>query len=198
MKVPRLPEVLVTPFHGFAILCGGALVASLLWPDPQIGRPLFLQALVFFQGILSLQVGDVEWGYGPVTAPKRLWRLFFFSLLALALVGPFLLVHRAETGASWFWFALSLLFLAAHGFVWSLVGHGLARVIRSDGLRFMAKYGGLVLAEFLPVVFGLPVSGFTTLVALWEGQKGGWPGLILCLGLGSGGALWWWSKHARS
>ncbi|MCS7240559.1 MAG: hypothetical protein NZ651_04870 [Candidatus Bipolaricaulota bacterium] len=195
MKIPLLPPALVTPFHGFAILSGGALLASLLWPDPSVGRALFLQALVLLQGILALQIGEAEYGYGPVAPLARLFRLFFFSSLAVLLVIPYLLVHRAETASTWVGFLSSLLFLLAHGFVWAGIGHALPRVVRSDGLRFLVKYGGLILVTVVPVFFALPVSGIFVLPALWEGRSDGWPGLALYLGLGGLSASWWWRKQ---
>ncbi len=196
-RPPLFPEALITPYHGFAILSGGALLVSLLWPDSQFGRSLFLQALVLLQGILSLQVGEAEHGFGPQPMGERLLRLLLWDLWALGLASPFLLVHRAETAASWPAVALSLGFLFVHGFVWSLVGYLLPRVVRSDGLRFFAKYGGLALAEFLPLGFGLPGSGLTVLLAFWEGHSGGWPGAGLYLGLGGLGTLWLLGKGRR-
>lgn len=198
MKIPAIPAALVTPFHGFALLSGAGLVASLLWPDPAASRSLFLWILVVLQGILSVQVGEAEHGYGPTAPAQRLWRLFFFTGLALGLATPFLLIHRTETGASWPSFLLSLLFLFAHGFLWTMVGHKLAAVIRSDGLRFLAKYGGLGLVTVVPVVFGIPLSGLNVLPALWENGTGGWPGLAIYLGLDGVGALWWWKGRKGS
>lgn len=198
-RLPNLPEALITPYHGFAILTGGALVLSLLWPDPQFGRSLFPQALVLLQGVLSLQVGEVEHGFGPLPAGQKLWRLLRFGLWALGLVGPFILIWRAETAVSWPALGLSLGFLSLHGFVWSLVGRWLPRVVRSDGLRFLAKYGGLTLAEFLPLGLGVPGSGIATFLAFWEGRSVGWLGAGLYLGLGGLGTLWiLWSERRRS
>lgn len=198
-RLPTLPESLVTPYHGFAILTGGALILSLLWPDPRFGRALFPQALVLLQGTLSLQVGEVEHGFGPLPAGQRLRRLLRFVLWALGLVGPFILIYRAETAASWPALGLSLGFLLIHGFVWSLVGHELPRAVKSDGLRFLAKYGGLALAEFLPLGLGFPGSGIATLLALWEGRSLGWLGAGLYLSLGGLGTLWiLWRERRRS
>ena len=184
MRLPKLPEALITPFQGFLILAGSGLVAALLWPDFSIRRVLFLHILTFLQGILALQVGEVEQGYGPVPAPRRLGRLALFNAWALLLMMPLLLVYRAETGAPWTAFLLALPFLYAHGLVWMRVGHGLAGLVRSDGLRFVLKYGGFLLVLFLPVVLAWPVSALTVLPALWEGRPSGWPGFLLYLGLG--------------
>lgn len=194
MKTPVLPPGLLTPFHGFVILSGGALLASLLWPDPLVGRSLFLQALVVLQGILALQIGEAEHGYGLVAPLARFLRLLFFSSLAVLLVTPYLLVYRAETAATWAGFSSSLLFLLGHGFVWEVVGHVLPRLVRSDGLRFLVKYGGLILVAIVPVFVGLPLSGISVLPALWQGRNDGWPGLALYLGLGGLSTLWWWRK----
>jgi len=197
MKIPALPSSLVTPFHGFAILCGAGLLAALLWPDPLVRRVLFLHVLVFLQGILSLQIGEAECGYGPLPLGARLWRLLFFSFLALALPLPFLLVYRAETAASWPSFLASLAFLFAHGFGWALVGYALAAVIRWEGLRFLAKYGGFFVASLVPVVFGWPITGLIVLPALWEGRGPGVLGLALYLSLSGVGGIWWWKKPRR-
>jgi len=198
MKIPVLPAALVTPFHGFAILCGAGLLAALLWPDPLVSRVLFLHILVFLQGILSLQIGEAEYGYGPLSLRARLGRLLFFSFLGLALALPFLLVYRAETAASWPSFFASLAFLFAHGFGWTLVGYALAVVVRWEGLRFLAKYGGFLVVSLIPVVFGWPASGLTVLPALWERREMGWLGLALYLGLSGVGVIWWWRKPKRS
>ena len=189
-REPLFHEALLTPYHAFVILNAGALVVSLLWPDPRFGRSLFLDALILLQGILSLQVGEAECGFGPRPPEKTLLRLLALGAMALVLVSPLVLVHRAETAATWPAVVLSLGFLLVHGFVWSLVGHGMPRVVRSEGLRFLAKYGGLALAEFLPLGFGLPGSGLATLRAIWEGHSAGWSGAVLYLGLGGLGALW--------
>lgn len=197
MRIPKLPEALLTPFQGFLILAGSGLVAALLWPDFMVRRALFLQILVFLQGVLALQVGEAERGYGPVPAKLRLLRLAFFNALAVFLVLPLLLVYRAETGASWSAFLLSFLFLCAHGLVWMGVGHGLAGLVRSDGLRFVLKYGGFLLALFLPVALAWPVSALTVLPALWQGGPSGWPGLFLYLGV-SGVTLGCWMRRSGS
>lgn len=197
MRLPALPPPLVTPFHGFAILSGAGLLVSLLWPEPALGRTLFLQILVFLQGILSLQIGEAERGYGVFPPCARLLRPFFFTSAALALSLPFLLVHRVETGADWPAFFLSLLFLLAHGFVWTSVGYGLPGVVRSEGLRFFVKYGGLVLASVLPVFFAPCVSGLWALPALWEGRGAG-AGLALYLGLSGVSTVWLWRRRKGS
>ncbi len=197
MRLPALPPPLVTPFHGFAILSGAALPVSLLWPEPTVGRTLFLQVLVFLQGILSLQIGEVERGYGGFRPHARLLRLFFFTATALALALPFLLVHRVETGSDWPAFSLSLLFLLAHGFVWTSAGYGLPAVVRSEGLRFVVKYGGLVLANVLPLFFAPFVSGLWVLPALWEG-RGAAAGLALYLGLSGVSIPWIWRGRRGS
>lgn len=197
MRIPKLPEGLVTPFQGFLILAGGGLVSALLWPDLEIRRVLFLQILAFLQGILALQVGEAEQGYGPLPPSQRLLRLMFFNILGVLLALPFLFVYRAETGASWTAFLLALLYLWAHGFVWMGVGHGLAGRVRSDGLRFVLKYGGFLVALFAPVVLAWPVSALTVLPALWEGEAQAWPGLGIYLGL-SGVSLGCWMRRSGS
>lgn len=196
MRLPRLPEALITPYHGFVILAAGGLLVALLWPDLQIRRVLFLQILAFLQGILAVQVGEAEQGYGPVPPRARLARLLAFHLLALALALPLLLVYRAETGVAWSAFLLALLFLGAHGFVWMAVGHALARGVRSDGLRFVLKYGGFLAALVAPVGLGWPVSALTVLPDLWEGKGQAWPGLFLYLGLSGVSALCWMRRRS--
>jgi hypothetical protein len=193
MKFPRLPENLVTPYQGFLILGTGGLLAALLWPDLQTRRTLFLQILAFLQGILAIQVGEAEHGYGPIQPRLRLARLAFFNFLALFLALPLVFVYRAETGAPWSGFLLATLFLSAHGFVWMGVGHGLAGLVRSDGVRFVVKYGGFILALFGPLFLAWPVSAFNVLPALWEGKTGGWPGFFMYLGL-SGVSLGLWMR----
>ncbi|MBC7221788.1 hypothetical protein H5T56_02205 [Candidatus Bipolaricaulota bacterium] len=197
MNLPKLPEALITPFQGFGILSGGALLAALLWPDFTIRRVLFLQILAFLQGVLAIQVGEAEQGYGPLPAVARFARLLFFDALSVLIVLPFLLVYLVETGTTWPSFLLSLLFLYAHGFVWMGAGHGLAGRIRSDGVRFVLKYGGLLLALFGPVVLAWPVSALIALPALWQGEGEGLWGLLLYLGL-SGVSLVWWMRGGRS
>jgi hypothetical protein len=113
-------------------------------------------------------------------------------------VAPFLLVYRAETGTGWREFFFSLLFLLAHGFVWAVGGYHLPAVIRSEGLRFLAKYGGVVLVTVVLAFFVPWVSGVFVLPTLWEGRAEGWPGLALYLGLGGMSALWSWRKPKRS
>lgn len=190
MRFPRLPEFLVTPVHGTTILAGVGLLASLLWPDPHIRRSLFLQVLVVLQGILAIQVGEGEHGYGPATPKIRLMRFLFFDALSLVLVLPLLLVHKAETGASWPAFLLALTFLALHNLVWICIGHGLARWIRFEALRFVLKYGGLLAVLFVPVFLACPISALTTLPALWDGEALGKVGLLLYLGISGVSVLW--------
>ncbi len=197
MKLPKLPESLVTPFQGFALLSGAAFLAALLWPDFTVRQVLFLQILPLLQGVLAIQVGEAEQGYGPATAFARLVRLLFFDALSVFLVLPLLFVYFAETGTSWPAFLLSALFLCLHGFVWMGVGHGLARGIRSDGLRFVLKYGGLLLALFGPVALAWPVTAVVALPALWRGEAEGVWGVLFYLGL-SGVSLVWWTKRGRS
>jgi len=193
MRFPRLPENLVTPYQGFLILGTGGLLAALLWPDLQTRRTLFLQILAVLQGILALQVGEAEHGYGPVPPRLRLARLAFFNLLAVFLALPLVLVYRVETGASWSGFLLATLFFGAHGFVWMGVGHGLAGLVRSDGVRFVLKYGGFILALLGPLFLAWPASALTILPALWAGKAEGWPGFFGYLGL-SGVSLGLWLR----
>lgn len=197
MRFPKLPEALVTPFQGFLILASGGLLAALLWPDLHIRRLLFLQILAFLQGVLALQVGEAERGYGPFPRRARLRRLSLFNALALLLALPLLLVYRAETGTSWPGLLLAALFLKAHGFVWMGAGYALAGWVRSDGLRFVLKYGGFLLALFAPVALAWPVSALALLPALWEGSGRAWPGLLLYLGL-SGVSLVCWMRREGS
>lgn len=197
MKLPRLPEGLVTPFQGFVILACTALLAALLWPDFSVRRVLFLQTLVVLQGIIAIQVGEAEHGYGPIPLFTRLARLLFFDALGVFLVLPLLLVYLGETRASWPAFLLSVLFLFGHGFLWMEAGYGLAGLIRSDGVRFVAKYGGFLLFTFAPLALAWPISALLILPSLWYGEPAGWRGLLLYLGL-SGVSLFWWMRRGSS
>lgn len=202
----RFSEGLVNAFHAFAILSGIAFVTTLLWPESPRGEVLafirqrfFPQAVAFFLGFLALQIGEAEFGYGAVPVGRRVRRLAGLVTLGLGLVLPFLLIHRVEAGLPWPPFLAILAFLVLYGLFWSLAGHAAAAAIQSDGLRFIARYGTLLVLNFLPGEFGIPISPFFVLGALWEGTSPGLWGLALYGGADAGALGWWiWKSQRRS
>ncbi len=202
----RIAESLVTPYHAFAILSGTAFTAAILWPaspaDPLgmlIRGPLLPITVGLLIGFLGLQVGEVERGYGPYSPGQRAGRLGALVGFGLALVLPFLFIHRVERGLPWIPFAGIVTFLYAYGLFWALVGLGLAAAVHSDGLRFVVKYGSYCACAFALALPGLPASPLTALGALWRGMGSGWWGLVLygALDLGAMGA-WLWAKRGSS
>lgn len=197
----RLSEDLVNPYQAFAILGATAFAAALLSPGAAAGTlggfvqgPLLPHAVGVLVGILGLQIGEAERGYGPCRPLRRAARLGGLVGFGLVLVLPFLLVHRVETGLGWLRFGGLLGFWWAYGLFWALAGHGAAAVVHWDGLRFVLKYGTLVVAILLPA--GLPVSPIATVGGLWTGTGGGWWGVALYGGLDIGAiGAWAWIRR---
>ncbi|MCX7750399.1 MAG: hypothetical protein N2320_02385 [Candidatus Bipolaricaulota bacterium] len=198
----RLPEALLTPYHGFAILSGAALVASLLWPEAEptaalsafMRGPFFLHAVAFLLGILALQVGEAEVGYGAYPPLRRAARLGGQPALGLGIVLPFLLLHRAEAALPWPEWGRAVGFLLLYGLLWSVVGYGTGVVVHWPGLRFAVKYG-IYLAAVLPPAS--PLSPFPALGGLWEGLTGWRFVLYGAVDLGVLGA-WTWTRRRSS
>lgn len=197
----RLPEGLLTPYHGFAILCGAALAASLLWPEGEptvsfggfMRGPFFLHAVAFLLGILALQVGEAERGYGSYPPGARFLRLAGHGVLGLGLVLPFLLLHRVEVALPWGLLGGAVGFLLLYGVFWAGVGYGMAAAVHWPGLRFALKYGSYLVAVLPP---GSPLSPFPWLAALWEGRVG-WGVLVYgALAVGALGAWAWMRKQS--
>lgn len=189
----RLVGELLTPYHGFAILSGVAFAASLLWPEGEptaalgafMRGPFFLQAVAFLLGILALQVGEAEGGYGAYPPLRRAGRLVAHGGLGLLLVLPFLLLHRVEVGLPWAALGGAVGFLLLYAAFWAVVGYGVAVAVHWPGLRFALKYGSYAAATLLP---GSPLAPFPGLAAL-GGEGVPW-GLLLygALALGALGA----------
>jgi len=182
--VARLAEGLVTPYHGCAILSGAALALSLVWPEAaptsEVGAfvrgPFFPGALAFLLGILALQVGEAERGHGAYPPLPRVGRLAAHVALGVALVLPFLLVHRVEAGVPWAALGGLLAFLLLYGLFWGLAGYGISAAVHWPGLRFALKYGSyLVVAFAFPTLTAL--SPFPAVGELW-GQAG-WRGVLV-------------------
>ncbi|MCR4392557.1 MAG: hypothetical protein NUV94_07355 [Candidatus Acetothermia bacterium] len=202
----RIPETLVNSYHAFVILVGLTFLTALVWPEPPAAGgvlealmrgPFFLDAVAFLLGVLALHVGEAEHGFGRAAPPCRALRMGALVLLGIALILPFLIVHRVEAGGGWGQLVLVVLFLFAYGLFWSLVGHAAAGKVKFDGLRFFVKYGGLIVLTFLPVVFGLPLSPFPVLAGLWEGTLTGAVGLLLYVAVDLGALGWWlWTRRA--
>jgi hypothetical protein len=205
--VARLSEGLVTPYHGFAILVGSAFAAAVLWPEsapptfgPLVRGPFLHQAMAFLIGILGLQIGEAERGFGPHRPLGRACRLAALVGFGLVLVSPFLLIHRVETALAWPRFAALVGFQFAFGLSWSLAGYALATVVHSDGLRFIVKYGCLLALVVLPALAGLPVSPIPVVGVLWAGEAAGLWGLAAYGGLSVGalGAWIWMSRRSST
>lgn len=199
----RFAEGLVTPYHAFAILSGTAFVAALLWPGsaPEaltavVRGPFLPQAVAFLLGLLALQIGEGERGYGAYSMGWRAGRLGGLVAFGLALVLPFLLVHRVEVGLPGVPFGGILLFLFAYGVFWALAGYGLGAAVHSDGLRFALRYGTFLVVVVLPGLAGLPVSPVVAVEKLWAGMAAGWWGIAIYGGLDIGvlGA-WSWAER---
>ncbi len=197
----RFSQDLVNPYHAFAILSGTAFAVTLLWPEsaPEaLSAPFFPHAVAFLIGFLGLQVGEAEHGYGPYSPGGRVARLVGLVALGLALILPFLLIHRVEAGLPWVRFAQILGFLAVYGLFWALAGYAAAATVHWDGLRFAIKYGSLLAVAFLPVLLGLPVSPFPTVSGLWAGASTGWWGLLLYGMMDAGAVGAWLLTQTRS
>ncbi|GAB4304950.1 MAG: hypothetical protein Kow0097_02640 [Candidatus Bipolaricaulota bacterium] len=202
----RFAEGLVTPYHAFAILSGAAFAVALLWPGSApdaftavVRGPFLPQAVAFLLGFLALQIGEEERGYGSYPLWRQVGRLVGLVAFGLALVLPFLLIHRVELGLPVIPFGGILLFLCVYGVFWALAGHGVGAAVHSDGLRFALKYGTLLLVVFLPGLAGLPVSPLVAVGGLWAGARVGWWGIVLygALDLGAVGA-WLWAEKGFS
>ncbi len=196
---PRLNTALITSYQGFALLVGLCFVAVLVWPETApwglvvfIRGPFLLQATAFLLGILGLQVGEGEYGYGACSPERRVARLAGLVTLGLALALPFLVIQRVEGGLSWSRLALTLGFLLAYGLAWTLAGYAAKTVVKPDGVRFLTKYGLFLLMAFLPT---LP-NPFLILDALWHGKAVGLWGLALYAGVDifTSGA-WIWTRR---
>lgn len=200
----RLAEGLVTPYHGFAILSGAALAASLLWPETSptaelgsfVRGPFFPQALAFLLGILALQVGEAEAGHGTYPPLARVGRLGAHVALGVVLALPFLLVHRVEATLPWPAFGGTLAFLLLYGLFWGLAGYGISAVVHWPGLRFVLKYGSYLVATF-PFPAPLTPSPFPGVQGLWEGTGWGGPLVYGALDLAAVG-LWVWMRKRSS
>jgi len=200
--VGRLSENLVNPYHGFAILVGAAFIAAVLWPEGGAAAlaalmrgPFLYHTVALLVGFLGLQIGEAERGYGVQVGLRRGLRLAGLVGIGLALVLPFLLIHRVETGLPWPGFAAMVGFLVLYGLFWALVGYGLGAVVPWEGLRFALKYGGLLVVTLVPALGGLPVSPFPTVEGIWRGSVAGWGGLILYGGLDLGAlGVWQWAS----
>jgi len=201
-----LSENLVNPFHGFAILVGVAFAAAVLWPESASAAfvalmrgPFVHHAVALLVGVLGLQIGEAERGYGAYLGLRRARRLAGLVGFGLALALPFLLIHRVETGLPWPRFAAIFGFLFAYGLFWAMVGYGLTVAVHSDGLRFVLKYACLLVAAILPASAGLPLSPFPAVEGMWAGVAMGWGGLVLygALDLGALG-VWRWANKRSS
>lgn len=200
----RLADGLVTPYHGFAILSGVALVASLLWPatspSAELGAfvrgPFFPEALAFLLGILALQVGEAELGHGTYSPLARVGRLGAHVALGVALALPFLLVHRVEAALPWPAFGAILAFLLLYGLFWGMAGYGICAVVHWAGLRFVLKYGSYLVAAF-PFPSPVTPSPFPAVEGLWGGT--GWWGLLVYGALDAVAVgLWVWMRRRSS
>jgi hypothetical protein len=200
----KFPPQLLTSFHALTILAGLAFFISVLplgqAPGVWYDGPFLLYVVAFLLGVLGLQVGDAErsaWWTERLPPGRQAGRLLWLVGLGVALDFPFLTAYRAWVGANWWGWGLALLFLVAFGFLWSLVGFAAAGRIQSEGLRFFAKYGGLVVASFVPLAFALPISPFSALGSLWEGRGMAGPiGLVLYATVDLL-ALGWWIWRGR-
>lgn len=197
----RLRAELITPYHGFAILCGVAFASSLLWPEGEptaalgafMRGPFFPQAVAFLLGILALQVGEVERGYGAYPPLRRVGRLAGYVGLGLALVVPFLLLHRVEAVLPWPAVGGAVGFLLPYGVFWSIVGYGVAGAVHFPGFRFALKYGSYLAGFFLP---RSPLSPAGYLFE--QGGAAGWGALVYgALSLGTL-AVWIWTARRFS
>ncbi|GEM_PF-1038280 len=194
----RVPTSLVNGLVAFVIFAGLGFVSVVLGAEAAapgvmgyIRGPLLSQLVTFLLGILALQVGDAEHGYGALGLRQRGVRLVSLVGLALALVFPFLFVQWVEGGAPVLAGLGVLAFLLAYGGVWALAGYGAAAAFQGEGLRFVVKYGLYVAVVFLPLV-GVPMlCPLVAVGALWEGEWSGLWGLALYGGVGilAGGAL---------
>lgn len=201
-----LSESLVSPYHAFAILAGVAFAAAVLWPQSPpaafaslMRGPFLLHAVALLIGFLGVQIGEAERGYGTYPWQWRVLRLAGLVGFGLSLVLPFLLIHRVETGLPWSRFGVAVGFLVAYGLFWVWVGYGLAAVVHWDGLRFVLKYGTLVIIAILPALAGSPLSPFPAVEGIWAGTTAGWGGLVLygACDLGALG-VWRWASRRSS
>jgi hypothetical protein len=157
-------ETLATSLQGLSLLAAVMLFVSLLSPGtvkgwemllPFVQRSFFPKVLVVLCGIAGLQLGHIErrWVVPGGSPRRRTGRILLLALLCTSAFLPFLPVSASDDGASPLGVVVTAFYLFLVVILFTGVGYWTAGWIKSEGLGILMRYGILILANVLPLLF---------------------------------------------